>query len=266
VGRRNAAWAAASAALLLGLTACGGSGTAAPGDTDEIVLEGDQLKGFVKQVNGMGMVEWSGQLLTKSPDKGGRQIFELSGRFSGGTGFSEITMDSRIDGNHQVVDYLVVGGRTYFNSEAWGPMAADCWADITDDPARTWALPTKLDPTWPVSDARAVRLLGEGVDVAIPANIVLMGMPRGLFPTVPAGLDGIEAGGVIIPHGPLLEIGVDVVNMWADVPPEQLADIDTKKAGWWAMTMKESPNGAAIQPPKHIFDPAVTPPSQCMKA
>ena len=266
MGRRNAALAATvSAALLLGLSACGGSGSAAPGETEKIVSQGDQLADLVTQVGDMGMVEWSGQLLTKSPDDGGQQIFELSGRFSGSTGYSEVTMDSRIDGNNQMVDYLVVAGRTYFNSEAWGPSASDCWADITDDAARTWALPTQLDPTWPVSDAKAVGLEGDGVQVTIPAQVVLMGMPRGLFPTVPAELKGVAADGVVIPHGPLLEIGVDVVGMWADVPAAELADIDTKRAGWWSMTMRESQNGTAVQPPKHLFDPAVTPPSQCMK-
>ncbi len=256
---------AAAAGLLVVLTGCGGAGSATPEDSDAVVLEGDQLDAFAAQVKGMGMVEWSGQLLTKSPDNGGKQIFELSGRFSGSTGYSEISMDSAIDGIQQQVDYLVVAGRSYFNSEAWGPTASDCWADITDDPARLWALPTDLDPTWPVTDARAVRLEGEGVRVAIPAEAVLTGMPRGLFPQVPAALGKVEASGEIIPHGPLLEVGVDVVNMWADVPPEQLADIDTKRAGWWAMTMKESRNGASVAPPKHVFDPAVTPPSQCMK-
>lgn len=270
VGRHNAALVAtASAALLLGLTACGDSGSASSGETEKSeksVSEGDQLAGLVTQVDDMGVVEWSGQLLTKAPDSGGRQIFELSGRFNGSTGHSEVTMDSRIDGNNQMVDYLVVAGRTYFNSEAWGPSASDCWADITDDPARTWALPTQLDPTWPVSDATAVKRDGDGVQVAIPAQVVLMGMPRGLFPTVPAGLRGVQADGVVIPHGPLLEVGVDVVGMWADVPPGELADIDTKRAGWWSMTMKESQDGSSVQPPKHVFDPVVTPPSQCMKA
>ena len=255
----------AISAALLGLTACGGSGSAAPGDTEKVVSEGDQLAELVSQVDSMGMVEWSGQLLTKSPDKGGRQIFELSGRFSGSTGYSEVTMDSRIDGNKQLVDYLVVAGRTYFNSEAWGPSASDCWADITGDQARTWALPTKLDPTWPVSDAKAVGLDDDGVQVRIPAQVVLTGMPRGLFPTVPAGLKGVAADGVVIPHGPLLEIGVDVLGMWADVPAAELADIDTKRAGWWTMTMKEAQDGTSVKPPKHVFDPAVTPPSQCMK-
>ena len=267
MGRHNAALAAAvSAALALGLTACGGSGSAAPADAEKAVSATDQLAGLVTQVEAMGIVEWTGQLLTKSPDHGGKQIFELSGRYSGSTGYSEVTMDSRIGGVHQMVDYLVVAGRTYFNSEAWGPTAADCWADITDDPARTWALPTNLDPTWPVTDAKAVGLEGEAVQVTIPAQVVLMGMPRGLFPTVPAELKGVVADGVVIPHGPLLEVGVDVVGMWADVPPAELADIDTKRAGWWTMTMEESQNGASVQPPKHVFDPAVTPPSQCMKA
>lgn len=266
VGRRNAGLAAAAAvALTLGLTACGASGSAVPGDTEKVVSEDDRLTAFVTQVDEMGMVEWSGQLLTKSPDDGGRQIFELSGRFSGSTGYSEVTMDSRLDGDNQLVDYLVVAGRTYFNSEAWGPSASDCWADITGDPARTWALPTQLDPAWPVSDAKAVGLDGDEVLVKVPARVVLMGMPRGLFPTVPAALKGVAADGVVIPHGPLLEIGVDVLGMWADVPAAELADFDTLRAGWWTMTMKESQDGTSVQPPKHVFDPAVTPPSQCMK-
>jgi hypothetical protein len=60
-------------------------------------------------------------------------------------------------------------------------------------------------------------------------------------------------------------VGVDVVNMWNEVPEADLAKIDTRKAGWWAMTMKESQNGANIVPPKYVFDPAVTPPSQCKR-
>ncbi len=73
MGRHNAALAAAvSAALALGLTACGGSGSAAPADAEKVVSETDQLAGFVDQVDGMGIVEWSGQLLTKSPDNGGQ--------------------------------------------------------------------------------------------------------------------------------------------------------------------------------------------------
>ena len=95
---------------------------------------------------------------------------------------------------------------------------------------------------------------------------VLTGMPRGLFPSVPAALDDVEAKAVVTPHGHLIEVGVDVLNMWGALPDEELAAIDTRKAGWWAMTMKESQNGASITPPQHVFDPAVTPPSQCRRA
>ncbi len=268
MARRVNVWTSSAAAcLLLTMTGCGGGGSE-PGTAEkssDIVLEDGQLDSFVTQVKKMKTVEWSGQLLTKSPENGGRQIFELSGRFTGSNNSSEVSMDSRIGGKRQQVDYLVVDGRTFFNSDAWGPNSADCWADITGDPERTWGLPTQLNPTWPVNAARAVRLAGDGVAVAIPAKAVLTGMPRGLFPTVPPGLEAIEAGGEVIPHGPLLEVGVDVLNMWNKVPAEQLASIDTKQAGWWAMTMKESSNTSAVQPPKHIFDPAVTPPSQCTR-
>lgn len=61
---------AMAAGLLLALTGCGGSGSAAPSKTDDVVPKEDQLNSFVKHVNDIGMVEWSGQLLTKSPDKG----------------------------------------------------------------------------------------------------------------------------------------------------------------------------------------------------
>ena len=269
MARTSLARATTLAAILTlglgGLTGCGESGTAAPGDSASVVMEGDQLDGFAGQVKKMGMVEWSGQLLTKAPSNGGKQIFELSGRYSGSTGASEVSMDSSIDGKVERVDYLVINGHTYFNSEAWGPVANDCWADITGKTDYLWALPSDLDPTWPVAKARAVRLDGDGVRTGIPAATVLKGMPRGLFPTVPAGLDGIEASSLITPHGPLLEVGVDVVNMWADVPPEDLAAIDTKRAGWWSMTMKEALDDSWVAPPKHVFDPAVTPPSQCLK-
>ena len=90
-------------------------------------------------------------------------------------------------------------------------------------------------------------------------------MPRGLFPSVPAALDDIEARAVVTPHGHLIEVGVDVLNMWNALPEEELAAIDTRKAGWWAMTMKESADGASITPPKYVFDPTVTPPSQCKR-
>ncbi|WP_191279707.1 hypothetical protein [Nocardioides flavus (ex Wang et al. 2016)] len=254
------------AALALTLAACGGSGEAAStSEASDVLLEGEQLDAMVAQVDKMGIVEWHGQLLTKNPDNGGKRIFDLDGRYSPSTGYSELSMDSAIDGDKQQVDYLVVAGRTYFNSDVWGPNAADCWADITDDPARSWALPTDLDPTWPVAAARAIRLSGDGVAVGVPAKAVITGMPRGLFPAVPAALDGVEAKAVVEPHGHLIEVGVDVVNMWNELPAEELAAIETRKAGWWAMTMKESQDGASIVPPKYVFDPAVTPPSQCKR-
>jgi hypothetical protein len=251
--------------LLLTLSACGGSGEAAAAKGDDILLEDEQLEAIHDQVETMGIVEWHGQLLTKNPDNGGRRIFDLDGRYSPSTGYSELSMDSAIDGNRQQVDYLVVGERTYFNSEAWGPGAAECWADITDDQTRTWGLPTDLDPTWPVTAARAIRLSGDGVAVGVPAKKVITGMPRGLFPTVPPALEGVEARAVVTPHGHLIEVGVDVVTMWNAVPEGALAAIETRKAGWWAMTMKESQDGASITPPQHVFDPVVTPPSQCKR-
>lgn len=265
--RRTAAGASALAAtLLLALTGCGGSGSAAATKTSDVLLEGEQLDALTSQVDTMGIVEWHGQLLTKNPDNGGKRIFDLDGRYSPATGYSQLSMDSVIGGKAEQVDYLVVSGRTYFNSDAWGPGAATCWADVTDKPDYSWALPTDLDPTWPVKDARAIRLSGDGVAVGIPAEQVITGMPRGLFPSVPEGLDGVEADAVITPHGHLIEVAVDVLNMWNDVPEDDLAAIDTRKAGWWAMTMKESQDGSAISPPARVFDPQVTPPSQCKRA
>ena len=265
--RRNVTWASALATgLLLVLSGCGGSGTAASTKTTDVLMEGEQLDAMVAQVEKMGIVEWHGQLLTKNPDNGGKRIFDLDGRFSPATGYSELSMDSVIDGNAQQIDYLVVAGRTYFNSEAWGPNASSCWAEITDDQSRSWGLPTDLDPTWPVTASRAIRLAGDGVAVGIPAKKVLTGMPRGLFPDVPAGLDDVEADGVVTPHGShFIEVSVDVLNMWNDVSEGALANIQTRKAGWWAMTMKESQDGSAIAPPKYVFDPAQTPPSQCKR-
>lgn len=253
--------------LLLALTGCGGSGTAAATKTSDVVMEGEQLDAMVEQVDAMGIMEWHGQLLTKNPDNDGRRIFDLDGRYSPSTGYSELSMDSAINGKVEQVDYLVVAGRTYFNSEDWGPNASSCWVDITDDQeGRSWALPTDLDPTWPVTAARAIRLSGDGVAVGIPAAQVITGMPRGLFPDVPAGLKGVEAKGVVTRHGThFIEVSVDVLNMWNDVPEDALADIETRKAGWWAMTMKESQDGSPIAPPKYIFDPAQTPPSQCKR-
>jgi hypothetical protein len=266
VTRHHASWAAALAAgLLLALTGCGGSGTAAATKSEDVLMEDERLDALTAQVKKMGIVEWHGQLLTKNPDNGGKRIFDIDGRFSPSTGYSELSMDSAIDGDLQQVDYLVVAGRTYFNSEAWGANAAECWADITDDQARSWGLPSDLDPTWPVTAARAIRGAGVGVAVGVPAKAVLTGMPRGLFPTVPAALDGTEARAVVTPHGHLIEVGVDVLTMWSQVPRAELADIQTKKSGWWAMTMKESQEDTGIVPPKFVFDPAVTPPSQCKR-
>ena len=174
-------------------------------------------------------------------------------------------MDSAIDGKNQQVDYLVVGDRTYFNSEHWGPGAATCWADITGDAARTWGLPTNLDPAWPLTASRALELEGDDVSVAIALKPVLAGLPRGLFPSVPSVPYDTEASAVISPHGHLIEVGVDVVSMWKTVAKEKLASLNTKQAGWWAMTMKESPDGKNIAPPEFVFDPSVTPPSQCKR-
>lgn len=268
MARRNAAWAAVlGATVLVALTGCGGSGTAASTKGGDVVLEGEQLDSMVAQVDKMGIIEWHGQLLTKNPDNGGKRIFDLDGRFSPSTGYTALSMDSVIDGNPQQVDYLVVAGRTYFNSEDWGPNAADCWVDITEDQeGRSWALPTDLDPTWPVTSARAIRLSGDGVAVGVPATDVITGMPRGLFPTVPTALADVEAKAVVTPHGHLIEVGVDVLNMWSEVPKAELASIQTRKAGWWAMTMKPSQNDASIAPPKYVFDPKVTPPTQCKRA
>lgn len=265
--RHNASWAAPLAAgLLVALAGCGGSGTAAPDKTEDVTLLGEQVQGLVGQVEKMGIVEWHGQLLTKNPDKGGQRVLDLEARFSPSTGYSELSMSSTIDGNAQQVDYLVVADRTYFNSENWGPGADECWVDITDDAARTWALPTEFNPSWPLTAARALGLEGEDVAVTIPFKEVLAGLPRGLFPTVPSSVPyDTEANGVIAPHGHLIEVGVDVVSMWRDLPKDQRASVDTQRAGWWAMTMKESQDDSNIVPPKHVFDPAVTPPSQCKR-
>ena len=267
MGRHNAALAAGvSAALLLGLSACGGTGTAAAPKAQDAKLLGEQVASLVTQVDKMAVVEWHGQLLTKNPDDGGQRMLGIDGRFSPATGHSELSVDSTMEGDAQQVDYLLVDGRSYFNSEAWGPGAASCWADITGDAARTWSLPTELDPSWPLKVARATRLDGEDVAVMLPFKQVIAGMPRGLFAAVPTVPYDTEAIGFIAPHGELIEVGVDVVSMWKKVPKDQRAELDTSRVGWWAMTMKESQDGSPVQPPKHVFDPAVTPPSQCMKA
>ena len=64
----------------------------------------------------------------------------------------------------------------------------------------------------------------------------------------------------------LVEVAVDVAGMWGHVPPEALAGFDTRRSGWWAMTMRESSDDAPIEEPKHVFDNLVTAPSQCKRA
>ncbi len=261
----NAGYAAALAAgALMVLSGCGGSGSAAASKTEGAQLLGEKLTDMVSTVDKMGIVEWHGQLLTKSPDKGGRRIFNLDSRFSPSTGYSEISMDTVLDGNAQQVDYLVVNDRTYFNSEAWGPVANDCWADITGNDEYGWALPRELDPAWAITQGRAVSADDEGVTVSLGFKDVLAGLPRGLFKEVPSLPYDTEAPAVIEPHGHLIEVGVDVAGMWSKLPKEQKATLD-KRFGYWAMTMKESPNGKSIKPPMHVFDPKVTPPSQCKR-
>jgi hypothetical protein len=263
--RINAAHAAALAAgALMVLSGCGGSGNAAATKTEGAQLLGEKLTDMVGAVDKMGIVEWHGQMLTKSPDKGGRRILDLDARFSPALGYSEVSMDTVLDGNAQQVDYLVVNDRTYFNSEQWGPGANDCWADITDDAERGWALPRVLDPAWALTEGRAVSADGEDVTVSLGFKDVLAGLPKGLFTTVPTLPYDTEAAAVIEPHGHLIEVGIDVAGMWSKLPKAQKATLD-KRVGYWAMTMKESTDDSSIAPPKHVFDPKVTPPSQCKR-
>lgn len=258
--------AALAAGLLLALSGCGGSGSAVATKTQDAERLGEKVSTLVAQVNAMGIVEWHGQLLTKNPDKGGRRLLDLAGRFSPSTGYSEISMESTLDGNAQQVDYLVINDRTYFNSEDWGPGSDQCWVDITGDAVRTWALPIELDPTWALTQGRALGLEGDEVSVGLGFKQVLAGLPRGLFATPPSVPYDTEASAFVAPHGHLIEVGVDVLGMWNQIPKAQRAAFDTRRTGWWAMTMKESQNDANIVPPQHVFDPAVTPPSQCKRA
>jgi hypothetical protein len=263
--RINVAHAAALAAgALMVLSGCGGSGNAAATKTEGAQLLGEKLTDMVATVDKMGIVEWHGQMLTKSPDKGGKRILNLDARYSPSLGYSEISMDTVLDGNAQQIDYLVVNGRTFFNSEKWGPGANDCWADITDNEDYTWALPRELDPAWALTQGRAVSADGEDVNVSLGYKDVLAGLPKGLFKEVPTLPYDTEAAATIEPHGHLLEVGIDVAGMWSKLPKEQKATLD-KRVGYWAMTMKESPNGSTIKPPVHVFDPKVTPPSQCKR-
>lgn len=253
--------------LVVALTACGpsgGGGAKAEGATGQ--SDKEQLRGMVDQVDAMKLVEWQGQLLTANPDSGGKQIFELSGRFDPSSGSSTLAMDSMLDGVAQQVDYVVVDGHTYFNSDDWGAGAADCYVDITGDASRSWALPQDLDPRWSVGRARAVRPIGSGVAVDVPGSRLIDGLPRGLFQGVPAAVDKVKVRAIVKPHGPLVEVAVDVAGMWGKVPPEALAGFDTRRSGWWAMTMRESSDDAPIEEPKHVFDNRVTAPSQCKRA
>ena len=237
--RLNASWATALAAgLLLTLSGCGGSGSAAATKTEEAELLGEKVSELVNQVEKMGIVEWHGQLLTKNPDKGGRRLLDLDGRFSPSTGYSEISMTSTLDGDAQQIDYLVVNERTYFNSEPWGPGASDCWAEITGDAARSWALPSDLDPSWPLIQGRALGLDGDDLSVALGFKQVLAGLPRGLFPAAPSVPYDTEAKAFVAPHGHLIEVGVDVQGMWNQIPKAQRATFDTRGTGWWAMSLK----------------------------
>lgn len=264
--RLDASWAAALAAgLLVALSGCGGSGPAAATETQDAERLGQKVTELVAQVDDMGIVEWHGQLLTKNPDKGGKRLLDLDGRFSPSTGYSEVSLDSTLDGKSEQIDYLIVNDRTYFNSETWGPGANDCWAEITTAPAYSWALPTELDPSWPLIQGRALGLDGDDLSVALGFKQVLAGLPRGLFPAAPSVPYDTEAEAFIAPHGHLLEVGIDVQGMWNQIPKAQKASFDTRGTGWWAMTMKESQNDTSIAPPKSVFDPAVTPPSQCKR-
>jgi hypothetical protein len=263
---RTGAWAAAVGAGLLVLTGCGGSGTAAANKTEDSQLLGQKLGAMVDQVDKMGVVEWHGQLLTKNPDNGGKVIVTIDGRYSPSTGYSELSVNSEENGVDQQVDYLVVNDRTYFNSDLWGPNSATCWAEITDDVRRNWALPTDLDPTWPFAAARAVQAEGDDVDVAIGFKVLKTGLPRGLVPALTTFPYDTEASGFFSPHGPLVEVGLDLNSMWQKLPKAQRASIDTRKAGWWTMTLQESKDGSGINAPQKVFDPLVTPPSQCKRA
>ncbi len=256
-----------AAILIVALTACGPSGDDEAGAEEPAAQsEKEQLRSMVGQVDAMKLVEWRGQLLTSNPDSGGKQILELSGRFDPGSGSSTLAMDSVLDGEAQQVDYVVVDGHTYFNSDDWGVGAEDCYVDITGDVTRSWALPTNLDPRWSVTKARAVRPIGSGVAADVSGSKLMDGLPRGLFQDVPAAVDKVKARAIVKGHGPLVEVAVDVAGMWGKVPPEALAGFDTRRSGWWAMTMRESTDDAPIEAPRHVFDNTVTAPTQCKRA
>ncbi len=253
--------------LVAALTACGSSGGGGTSADDAASqTEKEQLSAMADQVDAMKVVEWQGQLLTANPDSGGKEILTLNGRFDPATGASTLAMDSVLDGEVQQVDYVVVDDRTYFNSDDWGVNAADCYVDITEDSARGWAIPRDLDPRWSVSKARAVRPIGSGVAVDLPGAKLIGGLPRGLFTGVPAEVDEVKARAIVKGHGPLVEVAVDVAGMWGKVPPTALAGFNTRRAGWWAMTIREASDATSIEVPRHVFDNKVTAPTQCKRA
>ncbi|SEB47607.1 hypothetical protein SAMN04489844_0217 [Nocardioides exalbidus] len=263
---RKAVWAAAvGVGLLVTVTGCGGSGTAAATKTEDSQLLGQKLGAMVSQVDKMGVIEWHGQLLTKNPDKGGKMIVGIDGRYSPSTGYSELSLRQQRGGSDEQVDYLVINDRTYFNSDLWGPNSADCWSEITSDLERSWALPTDFDPRWPFPAARAIEADGDDVSVAIGFKAVKPGLPRGLVPALANVPYDTEASAFFAPHGPLVEVGVDLNSMWRKLPKGQRNNVDTRDAGWWTMTLQASQDGSGIVPPKYIFDNKVTPPSQCKR-
>lgn len=267
---RTKSWASTAVGVLLlaALSACGsgsaaadkGAGATGPLAEDELLAE------YVDLVAGMDVIEWQGEALPKAPSHGGkRAAVDVSGRWFRKTGDSELTMTARAGGQEETVDYLVLGDKVYFNSDDWGFVAKDCWADITGDAARSWGLPAQLDPTWAVTGSRPVRLEGEGLQAAAPNTDVIAGLPRGFYPQHPAVLGQAEGGVDITRHGDLIVVGVDVANMWSDVADADRAAYD-RRGAWWSMTLEEASDTAALEVPEHVFDPAVTPPSSCTKA
>lgn len=263
------AWAGSMVAVALcaALSGCaekaassdGGGAVAAPVAEDELLAE------YAKMVKRMAVVEWQGQAFKKPPAHGAkRPVVEVEGRWFRDTGDSELTMTSYEGRREEKVDYLALGDRLYFNSDDWGFAAKDCWADITGDHSRSWALPSELDPTWAITAARPMRLQGDGMRGAVPQADAIAGLPRGFYPQAPAALGDLEAQVEMSRHGDLLVLGVDIATMWSDVDEQARGAFD-KRGAWWAMTVEESGDTSAPQPPQRVFDPSTTPPSQCMK-
>ena len=160
-----------------GPSGCGGSGTAAEPKAAGQQLLGEKLTGMVGAVDKMGIVEWHGQMLTKSPDKGGRRILDLAPATARppATARSRWTRSSTAT---RAIDYLVVNDRTYFNSEPWGPGSNDCWATSpTTTPTR--GLPSRARPQVGTHRGRALSADGEDVNVSLGYKDVLAGLPQG---------------------------------------------------------------------------------------